>query len=215
MAVSDRDGDALVAQILAGANDDTASELLKAFYAGYPIDRLRLLLRSESDEAVRAGVWIASELGADAAAMAEELPTLLQHHAKYVRFFAVEAVLANASSRSGEAVGRAVSLIEDPEDAVRWKALRLLARASREQLATGLPFIPRAEVAGGLSWLLRERSLTEVIARLDGDRVERMFAVAAAARMSRGREEALRHAAASADPEVSMFAREELGAENE
>jgi hypothetical protein len=38
-----------------------------------------------------------------------------------------------------------------------------------------------------------------------------MFAVAAAARLKRGREETLRRAAACVDAEVSSFAQEELG----
>jgi hypothetical protein len=211
MDVSERDGDTLVAEILAGAESSAANELLQAFFAGYPIDRLRLLLRSENDDAVRAGIWIASELGADAAPLAEELPPLLQHRLKYVRFFAVEVLIANGSSRSGEAVGCAVSLIDDPEDSVRWKVLRLLAHGTKEQLAAGLAFVPRQDVARGLAWLLKYPGIAAITSGLEGDRLDRMFAVAAAARLKRGREETLRRAAACVDAEVSSFAQEELG----
>lgn len=210
-----RDGDTLIARILSEEDDENAAnELLKAFFAGYPVDRLRLLLRSRSVSAVRAGVWIASELGAEASPLAEELPRLLEYPQKYVRFFAVDVVLASATSRSGEAIGKAVSLIDDPEESVRWKVLHLLARASREQLAAGLPFVSREDIASRLSWLLSDRSVAEVAERLEGDRLDGMFAVAAAARLARGRREALQRATASDDAEVRTFADEELSVES-
>lgn len=211
-----READALVAKILSTESDlgEVANDLLKAFFAGYPVDRLRLLLRSSNASAVRAGVWIASELGGDAAAMAQELPNLLDHAQTYVRFFAVDVALASATSQDGEALGKAVALIDDPEESVRWKVLHFLARASNEQLAAALPFITREDVASRLSWLLGDRSLGELAERFDGDRLDGMFAVAAASRLTKGRQEALRRATASDDAEVRTFAEEELGVQS-
>lgn len=203
--------DALLKRVLLGGTDDEAHELLRAFWAGYPVDRLRLLLRGEEADAIRAGVWIASELGAAAAPLLGELTRLLRHRLKYVRFFAVDAVLASASSHDAKAVGEAVKLIEDPEDAVRWKVLGLLARGSREQLSAAIPAIEEPGIATRLSWLLsREAGLEGVVAKLEGDHLDRMFAAAAAVRLDRGRRQALQRAAGSADEEVRTFAQEEL-----
>ena len=205
------DGDALLEQVLSNATDETSNELLQAFFAGYPVERLRLLLRSDDDDVVRAGVWIASELGVAAASVIDDLAPLLWHPLQYVRFWAVDAVLAAASVADGEVIARALGLIEDGEDAVRWKVLHLLARASSEQLAAALPFTSDANLARRLRWLAGEPlRIEDVAVRLDGDRLDRLFAVAAAARLRSGRKQALQRAMASSDDEVRTFAREEL-----
>ena len=213
-SMDDQDGDLLITRVLAGGDDGAANDLLRAFHAGYPVDRLRLLLRSEVDEAVRAGAWILSELGIDAAPLIDETAALLTHRLKYVRFFAIDAVLASASAKDGPVIASAVALIDDPEEAVRWKALGLLSRAPADQLRVAAPFVLEPEAGARLSWLLDADLRTEdVAARLDGDRLDRLFAVAAATRQRRGRHQLLLRAAGSADPEVSSFARDALDAE--
>lgn len=195
------------------ATDEATNKLLRAFFAGYPIERLRLVLRSDDDDAVRAGAWIASELGVAAAPLINDVSPLLRHPLKLVRFFAVDAVLAAASADDGEVIAQAVGLIEDAEEAVRWKVLHLLARASSDQLAAALVRASRADLAGRLRWLAAEPlRLEDVVTRLDGDRLDRMFAVAGAARLASGRTQALRRATSSDDDEVRTFAREELDA---
>jgi hypothetical protein len=118
-----------------------------------------------------------------------DIAALLDHHLRYVRCFAVDAVLASATAEDGAAVAAAVGLIDDPDDAVRWKALTFLAWASADQLA-----------AGG-----------DVLAALDDlGRLARVFAAAATVRLARLDRGPLERAAVSADPEVSTFAREQL-----
>jgi hypothetical protein len=204
-------GDALLQEVLSGANDDAANDLLKEFFSGYPIDRLRLLLRSDADDPARAGAWIASELGDRAHLLLDEFPALLHHPLKYVRFFAVDAVLAAATPRDGEVIAKAVALIQDAEEAVRWKVLRLLSRASKAQLEAALPYVSVGEVGACLHWLLTAGdALPEVTSRLERGQLDRLFAVAAAARLTNGREVALRCAASSTDSDISTFARDEL-----
>lgn len=207
------DGDILLERIVLHGDDEAANDLLGAIRAGYSLDRLRLLLRSEKDDAVRAGAWIVSELGADAAPLREELPALLRHGMKYVRFFGVDAVLSIASAEDGALLAAAVALIDDSEEAVRWKVLGLLSRATRGQLEAAVPWLTERDLSTHLVWLLDEhRGVEDVMVRLGGSRLDRMFAVAAAVRLSGGRREALQRAATSDDREVASFARETLAA---
>lgn len=205
-------GDELLERFLDAPDDAAANELLSAFFAGYPVERLRVLLRSDNEEAVRAGAWIASELSESAAPLMDDLSRLLDHPAKYVRFFVIDAVLGSASCEHGATVARAVMRIRDGDQAVRWMTLHLLSKASKDQLVASLPFLGEQGLAEHVQWLLAAgENIDEVCARLSvGDEVAQMFAAAAAARLSGKDQAGLQHAAASSHPEVRSFAREEL-----
>lgn len=209
--------DQLLEEILAGANDSAANELLTEFLRGYPIARLRLLLQSDEQRAVRAGAWIASELGENVAPLVDELSRMLSHSSRYVRFFILDALLGGATNEHGQAIARAVQLIRDPDRAVRWKVLNFLARAPKDRLAAAVPYLDSALITRSLTWLLEAddapRDRNVVLARLgDRDPVVRMFAAAAAARLGQVDLHSLEHATGSTDPEVRSFAEEQLEA---
>ncbi|MEU4508586.1 hypothetical protein AB0G05_03735 [Nonomuraea wenchangensis] len=213
-------GDDLIARVLAHANDDdvlgaAANDLLEEVFAGYPVDNLRRLLRSDEEKVVRTGAWLLSELGELAAPLADELPALLASPLRQVRFFAVETVL-NAGDADGPLAARALALVRDGDDAVRWKVLSFLAEAETEQLAAGAEALEDAELKELTEWLVRldseEVDPREVVARLEGgDRTARMFAAAAAARLSDEEDtNLLAHAATAEDEEIRSFALEQL-----
>ncbi|MED7929032.1 hypothetical protein SMD20_32620 [Nonomuraea sp. LP-02] len=213
-------GDDLIARVLAHANDDdvlgpAANDLLEEVFAGYPVDNLRRLLRSDEEKVVRTAAWLLSELGELAAPLADELPALLASPLRQVRFFAVEAVL-NAGDTDGPLAARALALVRDGDDAVRWKVISFLAAAETEQLAAGAEALEDAELKELTEWLVRldteEVDPREVVARLEGgDRTARMFAAAAAARLSDEEDtNLLAHAATAEDEEIRSFALEQL-----
>ncbi|MEZ7126527.1 hypothetical protein ACBR40_14455 [Nonomuraea sp. AD125B] len=213
-------GDDLIARVLAHADDDdvlgsAANDLLEEVFAGYPVDNLRRLLSSDAEKVVRTGAWLLSELGELAAPLADELPALLASPLRQVRFFAVETVL-NAGDADGPLAARALALVRDGDDAVRWKVLSFLAEAGTEQLAAGAEALEDAELKELTEWLVRldteEIDPREVVARLEGgDRTARMFAAAAAARLSDEEDtNLLAHAATAEDEEIRSFALEQL-----
>lgn len=204
--------DVLLQRILTGGNDGASNELLQAFFQGLPVQRLLLLLRSDSEDAVKAGAWIASELGQQAEPLLAELASLLDHPARYVRFFVIDAILATATSEDGNAVARAVSKLRDPDEAVRWKALRFLAKASEAQLAAASDYLNDVELRSQLQWLLGEATDADnVVARLDeADELNQLVAAAASARLAARDPTPLERAAVSGHPEVRSFAGEEL-----
>lgn len=208
-------GDRLLAHVASGGNRRAANELLGEFFNGYPVEKLLSLLYSQNEEAVKAGAFIAAELGDRFAPLVNELPRLLDHHLRAVRFDALDAVLENATADHGDITARAVLLVEDADEAVRWKALRFLARATYEQLASSVPRIDDSSIAELTAWLLKseraDADRRQVLARLKHeDNLTRMFAAVSAARLSEIDVIPLQHAAASSDPQISSFARDEL-----
>jgi hypothetical protein len=208
-------GDELITGLIAGGPDTLTNELLAEVFHGYPVTELRRLLYSDTEAAVRAGAWIVSELAADAAPLIDDIAVLLGHRLRYVRFYAVDAALTAARPADGPVIARVIGMINDPDDAVRWKVLDFLTRASDEQLAAAVPLLTDATLRMHAGWLLRAATdpaaAADVLARLDHpDRLARVFAVAAAARQAELDRSLLERAVGSADEEVSSFAREHL-----
>lgn len=174
----------MLEEVLAGANDATANELLSAFFRGYPVEQLRPLLASDSVDAAKAGAWIASELGEAARPLVNDLIRLLSHDSKYVRFFAVDSLLLAAGRDRGDAIAAAIGCITDSTGAVRWKAMEFLARADRAQLVAAVPYLQDPELEHLLQQLLWE-NVDEVRRQLaEHSMLPLRFAVATAARMT-------------------------------
>ncbi len=206
--MSNYSAEILLERVAATGDEALAGQLLKEFFRGLPVARLRVLLNSENESAVKAGAWIASELASGVSVLLPDLAQLLDHPAKYVRFFALDAILGAAQVDAGRAVGKAVSLLDDPEPSVRWKATDFLARASVDQLREALPFVLR-EIGENLRWLVSLSEHTDahesILSRLESTAaLQRRFAVAAAARF-RDRE-ALVAATQGSDSEAADFA---------
>lgn len=206
-------GDALIEHILTvgDTNGEVSNDLIGEFYThGYPVEKLIPLLRSENDETVKTGAFLAEELGARAAPLMSELMRLLGHRDRRVRYDILDAVLSAATPSDGMVIARALMLINDHDRAVRSKTLNFLTRADQAQLAAGLPYVDDREVSGGLGWLVKvEKSAAdkEVVSRLGaGDRLIRWFAAVAAARAYRRNPDLLSHAAGSDDDELQAFA---------
>lgn len=206
-------GDHLISRIVGNGDDEATHDLLNEFYSGYPVERLRRLLQSNEARAVEAGAWIASELGELIVPLIPELSKLLSHPSRHVRFFVLDALLNAATAEHGRALGAAVERIQDTDEAVRWKAMNFLARASDEQLIASIPFIGSGDVADLVQWLIdsdRKLDTIAVVRRLeDADRLPRIVAAAAAVRLASRNEAALERAVASVDREINSFAREQ------
>lgn len=206
-------GDALIEHILTvgDTNGEVSNDLIGEFYThGYPVEKLIPLLRSENDETVKTGAFLAEELGAKAAPLMPELMRLLGHRDRNVRYDILDAVLSAATTSDGKVIASAIALIDDPERIVRSKTLNFLARAGQEQLVAGLPHVDDREVSGGLSWLVGVEGSTddeEVVSRLGAeDRLIRWFAAVAAARAYRRSPDLLSQAVRSGDDELQAFA---------
>lgn len=192
---------------------DLTNQLLREFHRGYPLERLRTLLHSEDERLVNTGIWIASELGEKGKPLLSDVLVLIKHPLKRVRFFTIDCILLWAGPSNKPELASAASMIDDPESAVRWKAMNFLWRASREQLLAALSHFemtqPDSVHFRGLNWLLsRDAGNPEEVkdALRNQDSRMRKYEVVAAARMSPNNSEPLFYSASLEDPDVKDFA---------
>jgi hypothetical protein len=124
-----RDGPALLQSLLDGGSEAksgvVATDLLGAFFQGYPVRNLLHLLHSEVPEQIRTGAWLLSELGNRASELRNELPTLLRHSDPYVRFNAIDSALSCCTAADGDMLASVVRLLEDSHQGGQVQGSRL------------------------------------------------------------------------------------------
>jgi len=207
---SSRRGDELLARILAGDDTGTGTELLNECWRGYPVERIRALLRSDVESAVKTGVFITSELAKLSCPLLNDVEPLLNHRDTWVRGDAIDTVNLAATVDHGEIVARAIEHITDSKRGIRFSAFTLLAASTRERLEAGWRFIRDTDVKEALRTILDEEttvSSAEIHRRLvDGSRLVRLFGLVSAARISDRRAADLLAATEVADEEIRSFA---------
>ena len=193
------------------------NDLLREFHRGYPIEKLRPLMLSDNEKVAKVGIWVASELGGKAAPLLDDLTKLLHHPERYVRYFAIDSLLTCATREKEAAIAAVVSMLDDTDGAVRWKALDFLSRASAEQLEAGLSCLSKTEPDSlhlvGLRRLLGgdAGSPNEALSLLGSDSSTlRKYGVVAAVRMAEVTQEPLAVASSIDDEDVSGFAKDAL-----
>ncbi|MEV0296073.1 hypothetical protein [Nocardia sp. NPDC050710] len=211
-------GDALVARIEAerDSEDERTSatmELLSCLSAGYPIERIGPLLRSDNIMAVKSGAFLASEMSNRAAPLVDDIQRLLASPVPWIRHDAIQVIWAAATASNGRAVAQAASLVNDPHVVVRSDAMHLLANTRDDVLRSALEYLDSA-LAPLTSWLLDEapERMAEVARhRLDDpDPLTRRFAAIALVRHAGSNTGLLADAANSNDDDVASFASERL-----
>lgn len=193
------------------------NKLLRHFHRGCPIENLRPLLASEHEKVVKVGIWLASELGSRAVALVDDVARLLDHPARYVRYFAMDCILTCTTRENENELAAVVSMLDDTDAAVRWGVLNFMSRATSSQLQGALAYFQRVNPgslhAVGLRWLVGEggRDPEEAVSFIRSDNaVLRKYGVVAAARMAKLTREPLVVACSLRDQDVSGFAEDIL-----
>jgi hypothetical protein len=207
----------LIERVLANPDrsdlDELANELLSEYYRGSDLSSLRNLLHSGDHRIVACSTWIACELGEVGKPLLPEVKRLLGHPSKRVRFWAIECVQEWAGPSNGHEIADTVALVDDAEEAVRWKAMVFLALASREQLQAGIDRLtaadPESPYLAELRWILAPEGddPDQIAGTVQGiSSRRRKFAAAAAFRMAKTDPQPLQRAASADDPEIAQFA---------
>jgi hypothetical protein len=203
-------GDYLLARILGGDETGLGNELLNECWDGYPVERIRALLRSDIESAVKSGAFIASELAKLSRPLLRDIAPLINHRDTWVRGDAIDTVNLAATVDHGEIVARAIEHITDDDRSIRFSAFTLLAASTRERLEAGWRFIRDTDVKEALRTILDEEttvSSAEIDRRLVyGSRLVRLFGLVSAARISDRRAADLLAATEVADEEIRSFA---------
>jgi hypothetical protein len=208
-----RRGDELLAEVLAGDETGLSNELLKEIFDGYPVDKVTALLRSDRESAVRAGVWIASELTDTARPLLGDLRPLLDSPSAFIKCYAIEAVEMAATGEDGEILSRAIAMIDDDDERVRRCAFGLLAQADRDQLVGAVSHVADERLKKAVQRLLDDEVLpvngSEILDRLSGpERTNRLIALATAVHTRQHDPQTLITATESGDEEIRSFAGE-------
>ena len=158
------------------------------------------------------GIWIAAELAQVAKPLLPDVMRLLRHPLKDVRFCAIECVQEWAGPSNGCEIASAVSLLDDAEEGVRWKAMVFLALASREQLQAGVDWLTATDsqstYLANLRWILAPEGADpdQIANNVRGASSRRQkFAAAAAFRIAKTYPQPLERAVFADDPEVAQF----------
>ncbi|MEQ1955299.1 hypothetical protein [Mesorhizobium sp. CN2-181] len=136
------------------------------FYKDFPIENLRPLLISSSDEVVSRGAFLANELGWRARALTPEIAVLIDCANVGIRFNAIGALTSCTTSQDGDVLGKLFQHLEDPFKGVRWRMVQFVRLARSKQLAAAIrnaasqrPDSMYAEISETLRWSMR---VTEV-----------------------------------------------------
>lgn len=136
------------------------NRLLNEFHSGAPLEYPRPLLLSSDPQIAASGAWMASELGLQGKPLLAIVFDLLRHADKRVRFWVIDCILLWTDSSSDREVAGVILLLDDPEEAVRWKAMGFLTSAANNQLESALHWFAREEPQSpdlpGLRWLLSD-----------------------------------------------------------
>jgi len=208
--------ESLANQLLSSATTADAGELmnglLSEFHRGYQLENLRPFLHSDNLDVLRAGAWIASELGQSGSPLLGDVVPLLGHPDRRVRVYALDCLLLWANSSQGQVIASTLAFLDDSDDRIRRKEMDFLSRASEEQLAAAMLFVtksnPQSKYKSGLDLLLGKDNLSAMaIAAIGSGNVTLMkFGAVLARRTRRLSLDPLKLALSSINDDVKLFA---------
>ena len=204
--------DRLLQELERGPESGTlTNDLLDQFHRGYPIENLRGLLLTHDERLLKAGIWIASELGTKCRPLCKEISALLTHPNFYVRFFVIDCVLSTLHEDNDELILRVACLLDDPNAVVRRKVMDFLARIPIEKLSHVLQ-IPEFSKLGrehkeGIETIVSDAQSLDKIRQfiLCDHPILRKYGASAAARIYKSQPDLLNLALESDDEDLRIF----------
>lgn len=140
-----RVGEQLVSDLMADPrkfdSDGRAHDLLQVYFAGFPLQTLRSLLRHDDELVQRAAVFIASELGHESRDVVDDVIPLIHSKDRYLQYHAMEVVAVGGKGDQAATFAHVARALENQDDVLRALAMRLVSRADVSQLeAAGRSF---------------------------------------------------------------------------
>jgi len=119
------------------AHTSISNDLASAVYARNCPELLIPLLESQNDEILRTSIWIASELGQKSYPLLPFTNKLLTHHDAYIRYYALDCILAstqciytNTNGLYESIIKKIYACLSDPDENVREKATAIIEKFS-------------------------------------------------------------------------------------
>lgn len=111
-----------------------AYALLQKYFDGLSFETLRSLLKSKDQHVLHAAVWIASELGKQAACLIEEVVPLIDSGDRYIIYHALEIIMVCSFSGNVDEFIHVIYGLESNDEVIRKLSMRLISNASNAQL---------------------------------------------------------------------------------
>jgi hypothetical protein len=109
-------------------------DLLKAYFAGLPLETLRPLLKSDDVHVQRVAAFVASELGIQARSLVDDVIPLLSSGNRYLQYLALEVLAVCGEGERAREFAHVVRALESDDEVLRARAMRLLCNAHAAQL---------------------------------------------------------------------------------
>jgi hypothetical protein len=129
-------GERLIREMLSDPARFNGNELLKEYFAGFPLETLRPLLASADRMVRRVAVWIASELGKEARPLIHEAVSLVHDPERYIRAYALDIIAVCSLAEDADKYVHVVRSLEDGDEVIRVQAMFLMSNAYASQLQT-------------------------------------------------------------------------------
>jgi hypothetical protein len=203
--------DQLIRELLADppgfADSDRGYKLLQTYFKGAPLDTLRPLLRSGDLLIQREAVWVASELGAQAFPLLDDVVPLIDSGDRYLTFHAMESVTVCATGVRAPEFVHVVAKLEDPDEVLRSLSMFLMSNAETSQLVGAVEGELHRVHQEGLRLLLDASASDEaVLAFIHSDEpLRRRYGAVAAARLYERSPQLIDEVRTVEDGEVGSF----------
>jgi hypothetical protein len=114
-------------------DEGRAHDLLQHYFAGFPLETLRPLLRSNDRFVQRSASFIASELGIKSVGLVDDVIPLLRSTDVHVQYYAAEVLAVCCHGESAEKYRHIIELLEAPHEGLRELVRDLMGRADPSQ----------------------------------------------------------------------------------
>lgn len=203
--------DQLISELLADprgfADSGRGHKLLQTYFNGALLDTLRPLLRSGDLLIQREAVWVASELGAQAFPLLDDVVLLINSDDRYLTFHAMESVTVCATGVRAPEFVHVVAKLEDPDEVLRSLSMFLMSNVETSQLAGAVERGLHSDHQEGLRLLLDISASDEtVLAFIHSDEpLRRRYGAVAAARLYEKNPRLIDELRSIEDGEMSSF----------
>ncbi|NJK30986.1 MAG: hypothetical protein HC927_00480 [Deltaproteobacteria bacterium] len=210
-------GEELIHELLADPREfdesGRAYALLQAYFDGLPLSTLRPLLQSQDVFVNRSAAFVASELGAGASTLIDDVIPLLRSPDRHVRYYATEVLTVCAKGDRAKEFAHVMRMLECDDDGLRYLTMHLVSRADVSQLEAArrafehLAVPDERHVTGLLTLAAEDRVDPDIVAAMmtDADPLVRRYGAIAAKRTFRHFPALIREAVFSKDSEIRKF----------
>lgn len=189
------------------ADSGRGYKLLQTYFKGAPLDTLRPLLRSEDLLIRREAVWIASELGAQASPLLDDVVPLIGSGDRYLTFHSMESVTVCATGVRAPEFVHVVARLEDSDEVLRSLSMFLMSNAETSQLVGALEGGLHSGHQEGLQLLLDISASDEAVLAFihSGEPLRRRYGAVAAGRLYEKNPRLIDEVRTMEDGEVGSF----------